>query len=272
MPIAEKFQKLRETKEALRIIADATVEEPFSSYPTKIQEKMNSGGSINESDFFTDTLVTGTAAYLITKLLKKTPSNIVELINSTYLTNLSSAFNACTYLEKINLNGLNTSNMTAFENTFSSCSNLNEINLSGWDTTNVTKYNYMFSGCASIQEIDISSFDTSGGINFIAMFSNCNKLKKINGVLNIINNGASYSVGGIFNNCNDLEEVYVKNLNMSGLRLNYSPKLKKECIVYLLENAVTTTGTRTITLGSTNLAKLTAEEIAVGTNKGYTIS
>ena len=39
-----------------------------------------------------------------------------------------------------------------------------------------------------------------------------------------------------------------------------------------LADVTSETDTYTLTLGATNLAKITAEDVAIGTNKGWTIS
>jgi hypothetical protein len=39
----------------------------------------------------------------------------------------------------------------------------------------------------------------------------------------------------------------------------------------IINNLMTVTSTKTLTLGATNLAKLTADEVAIATNKGWTV-
>lgn len=127
----------------------------------------------------------------------------------------------------------------------------------------------MFSYCRNLEEIDLSDCNTSLVINFDSTFNYCYKLARIKGIIDSISTTNNYM--NTFYMCENLEEVYVKNLH-DNIYLTYSPKIKKECLVYLLNNAQEVTETKRIVLGSTNKAKLTAEEIAIGTNKGYTIS
>lgn len=106
--------------------------------------------------------------------------------------------------------------------------------------------------------------------NISSTFQNCSNLIKIEGIIDCSN--VNTSVSATFSSCAKLEEVYLKNLNNTGLKLDSCTNLKKECILYLFENAMQQTTTKTLTLGSTNLAKLTSEEIAIITNKGWTVS
>lgn len=80
----------------------------------------------------------------------------------------------------------------------------------------------------------------------------------------------------LFNGCSALENVIFKGvLNANGFGVNSSPKLTKDSILSLLailkDNS--TTGTKnTVTLGATNLAKLTDAEKAIATQKGWTLA
>ena len=77
------------------------------------------------------------------------------------------------------------------------------------------------------------------------------------------------------NYLNNLKYISVDyGFNINGLDLTTSTCLSKDCIVSLLENLAdrTTTGVRTLTLGSINLAKLSAEEKLIATNKNWTLA
>ena len=132
----------------------------------------------------------------------------------------------------------------------------------------VKNLNSTFSNCQKISVIDLSKINTENVTTISSTFSYCKALIKIVGVIDLkasssISSMLGYSEAGA---PTLLEEVF------NGLNMSFCPKLKKECLVYLLENAVVTTVTRTINMGPSNTAKLAPEELAVGTNKGYTIS
>lgn len=80
----------------------------------------------------------------------------------------------------------------------------------------------------------------------------------------------------IFGYCSNLENVkFTGVMQRNGLDLSPCPKLTYESIMSLiniLHNYSGTTTTRTLTLGTTNLNKLTDEEKAIAINRGWTLS
>lgn len=83
-------------------------------------------------------------------------------------------------------------------------------------------------------------------------------------------------ISNSFNNCPNLRKLNLfEGWKFSGLKLTSCISLEKESIVDMLNklaDVTAETDTYTLTLGATNLAKITAEEVAIGTNKGWTIS
>lgn len=69
----------------------------------------------------------------------------------------------------------------------------------------------------------------------------------------------------------ELKDGYLKNLNIEGLT---SYLTESNIVNHILNRLGDNSGQSplTITLGATNLAKLTAEEIAIATNKGFTLA
>ena len=65
----------------------------------------------------------------------------------------------------------------------------------------------------------------------------------------------------------------LKSILMYGMKVNFdissSQAFEKSDLVTILNNLATVTTTTTLTMGSTNLAKLTDEEKAIATNKGW---
>lgn len=79
-----------------------------------------------------------------------------------------------------------------------------------------------------------------------------------------------------FSSCPNLRKLNLfEGWKFSGLKLTNCRSLEKESIIDMLNKLADVTaeeGTYTLTLGETNLAKITAEEVAIGTNKGWTIA
>ena len=150
---------------------------------------------------------------------------------------------------------------------FNNCSKLTSLDLSSFNTSNVTSIGGMFSNCGKLTSLDVSNFDTSKVINNSNMFNDCNNLTNL-----------------IF--CNNLGKGYTqKSSNYSNYTLTLSSsnllthdslmdvinKIYDLNLTYGVANGGTLY-TQKLILGSTNIAKLTTEEIAIATNKGWTVS
>lgn len=206
--------------------------------------------------------------------------------------NFSNMFYNCTALTSIPQ--LDTSNGTDFNRMFLSCTKLHTIPL--LNMSNGKNFSHMFNGCYAltpIPQLDISNgtdfsgmfnscmalttipqVDTSNGTNFGYMFNGCSALTTIP-LLNMSNvSGTSWS--NMFYNCTALENVTFEGTipvrgNMSVF--SYSNKLTVKSLMSFI-NALTNmsdTATYTITIGSTNLAKLTEEQIQIATDKRITL-
>lgn len=163
-----------------------------------------------------------------------------------------------------------TANGKNFSNMFYACSSL--TTMPQLDTSNGTNFGAMFNGCSALTSI--LQLSTSNGTNFNGMFSTCTALTTIS-LLNMSSmSGTSYI--NMFYNCTALENVTFEGTipvrgNMSVF--SYSNKLTVKGLMSFI-NALTNmsdTATYTITIGSTNLAKLTEEQIQIATDKRITL-
>jgi hypothetical protein len=68
-----------------------------------------------------------------------------------------------------------------------------------------------------------------------------------------------------------LTEIHMYGMK-AGFNISYSTQYTKESLVEILNNLATVTVSRTLTMGSTNLAKLTDEDKAIATAKGWTLA
>jgi surface protein len=150
-------------------------------------------------------------------------------------------FNGCSSLTSIPQ--LDTSNVTDISYMFFNCSSLTSI--PQLDTSNVTDMSYMFNGCSSLTSIP--QLDTSNVTSTGYMFDNCTALENLGGLVGL-------------------------KVNLS---LSSPTKLTHDSLMNVINNLYDLTGNglsgKTLTLGSTNLGKLTADEIAIATNKGWTL-
>ena len=132
------------------------------------------------------------------------------------------------------------------------------------DTSNVANMAYMFYNCSSLTTIP--QLDTSKVVNLSHMFSNCSSLTTIPQL-----DTSKTTMYGMFSQCSNL-----KSILMTGMKVNFdisaSTKFETSDLVTILNNLATVTSTKTLTMGATNLAKLTDEEKAIATNKGWTLA
>ena len=200
---------------------------------------------------------------------------------------------------------VDTSNNTSLEWAFSNCSALCKLPLI--DTSNVTTFYYTFNNCGALREIP--NIDTSSATTIESIFNNCYGLKKIpnlntSNVTNMtrafqccssltsvpeLDAGKVNSIGSLFTQANnvtnlggfkDLGKAYLTTRaeGYSNYRLDLSPctLLTHDSLMNVINNLydIGSTGVQRqqVVLGATNLAKLTAEEIAIGTDKGWIIS
>ena len=222
--------------------------------------------------------------------------------NTSNVTNMSCLFVGCSSLESIP--AMNTQNVTNMYMMFNGCAKLSSVPV--LDTFNVTDMSFMFEGCNSL--VEIPTLDTSNVTSMLAMFERCSSLKQIP-LLNtkncttmgqIFNECTSLDTvpmldasklmmsQGIFRGCSSLVTLGgLKNLGMGygtgwnandpslTLNLSDSPLLTHDSLMNVINNLydIKSKGVKqqTLQLGDANKAKLTAEEIAIATNKGWNV-
>ena len=182
-----------------------------------------------------------------------------------------------------------TQNVTTMNNMFYKCQNLQVVPT--YNTSKVTEMQSMFSGCTSLQTAPY--LDTSLVDNMSSMFSECTSLKtvpkynaeKVNRInyifYKIYNSHKLENIGGFEN----LGKAYTsKNSNYSQYKLELAMNtVTAESLRNIINNLYDLNLTYDVANGGTlytqslriygdNLAKLTQEEIAIATSKGWNVS
>lgn len=191
----------------------------------------------------------------------------VDLFDTSNATEFQGTFENCTSLRTVPL--FDWSSMTKLYMTFNNCSSLTAI--PQFDTSKVTTFYQAFYQCSNL--INVPALDTSSGTNFEQMFSGCSKLQTIERI-NLSNN--EWSLGSTFY-CSALRNITfegtIKSPANKTFVLHYSPLLTVEslmsCINHLYDYS--SQESRTLSLGTTNLDKLTNEQKAIATAKGWTL-
>ena len=203
----------------------------------------------------------------------------IPQLDTSKVTNMGFMFNSCNSLTTIPQ--LDTSNVTDISYMFNNCNSL--ITIPQLDTSKVINMNYMFYSCKSL--MTIPQLDTSKVTNMNSMFNSCSSLITIpqldtSKVTNIERMFFScYSLtnlGGFTNLGQAYSTTQSANYGDYTLNLSLSKKLTHDSLMNVINNlydiAAKGVKTQQLALGSTNLKKLTAEEIAIATTKGFSVS
>ena len=178
----------------------------------------------------------------------------IPLIDTSRYTTLDRFFSGLNYLETIPL--INTSNATSMEYMFNSCNSLKSI--PALNTSKVTNVESLCQQCQKLETIAELDFEKVHHINS-SIFINCIELKNVGGFLNL---GAAF-----YQSANNYHHT---------VSFSSCTKLTHDSLMNVINNLydIATKGvaTQQLVLGSTNLAKLTAEEIQIATDKGFSVS
>ena len=79
------------------------------------------------------------------------------------------------------------------------------------------------------------------------------------------------SMSGMFSSCSSLKSILMTGMKVS-FDISSSTKFDKSDLVTILNNLATLTSTASLKMGATNLDKLTDDEKAIATNKGWTLA
>ena len=189
------------------------------------------------------------------------------------VTDFSAMFDDCNNLQTLDVSKWNTSSATNMGFMFSG-NKLETLDVSNFNTSKVTNMNNMFSDCWSLTHLDISNFDTSNVLKFDGVFAGWNHVCE---ELNIsgLNLERCISINGTFLNSNfrviRSEGLKLPNINMSTIGLHSSTALTVDSIVGLFNALPQSDKGYSFQIGSDNIAKLSDEQKAIATNKGWTL-
>ena len=128
-----------------------------------------------------------------------------------------------------------------------------------FNTSNVTTMYSMFQYCPNL--VTVPKLNASKVIIVSNMFGNCNNLTNLGGLENL---GQAY------------DTTKSANYSTYKLDLSYSNELTHDSLMNVINNLydIKTKGCnpQSLVLGSTNLAKLTEDEIAIAQNKGWNVN
>jgi len=213
----------------------------------------------------------------------------IEFDNCDYssVTSLDNAFANDMSLKSIDLHDFDFSSVTTAKAIFSGCFGLRKLNISGVDFTKVSTLsaalNGIRGGCIDMHGIktrDLTNLTNIGsyfyGVEYIDMrFDFCGADFSISQCrcptlmfdsdcqcgsffLGSESNGIREIVG--FPHCND------------NVTLSSANSISADTLVFIVNQLNPVQSTKTLALGATNLAKLTADQIAIAQDKGWTVT
>ena len=196
----------------------------------------------------------------------------IPQLDTSNVTDMNYMFYHCSNL--LTIPQLNTSNVTNMYSMFYNCDKL--VTIPQLDTSKVTNMNSMFSDCGDL--ITIPQLDTSNVTDMYGLFRGCSRLVSIP----LLDCSKVTSIGSILNPSYYGDHIYLtymggfKNLK-ADLDLQKAPNLTVQSLMNVINNlydfrANGASTTRTLKIGTTNLNKLTDEQKAVATNKGWSLT
>ena len=153
-------------------------------------------------------------------------------------------------------------NVTDCSDMFYECGKITSIPL--LNTSNVTNMSYMFNHCSNLTSVP--AMNTSNVTDMRNMFYDCPNLTSVPAM----DTSNVTDMGSMFQYCSNIETIHMHGMKVS-FNISASTKFTRDALVEILNNLATVTTSPTLTMGSTNLAKLTDADKAIATGKGWTL-
>lgn len=205
-------------------------------------------------------------------LKKRTFGNItyyiktIPLIDTSSYTNMESLFRYYESLESIPL--LDTSNVKTMMRMCENCKNLKSF--PQFDTSKVTNFYNMLSWCVSLKELPRLDFSSAQAIRDIT--HGVYRYIRLGGFKDL---GKGYDTSKSANNPDYTLDIS-QGSTIESPNSIFSTNIDHDSLMNVINNLydIATKGVKTqqLVLGSTNLAKLTAEEVAIATSRGWSVS
>ena len=192
-----------------------------------------------KTDIVINNLSKLTGDYCLSGVCQQSAVTSVTLngLNPDIAYSINQAFFDCGWLKSISLNTTTgvPVKVKSMSETFNYCSQLKTLPL--MDLTQCTRFGV--TGCNSLESIPAYDLSNITSINLSDLYK--------------------------------LKEFHATGMKVS-FNISSSTAFTKEALVEILNNLATVTTTQTLTMGATNLAKLTDEDKAIATNKGWTLA
>ena len=170
-------------------------------------------------------------------------SKVPDVLDLSQCKNCQSMFQSCFSISRVP-DVLDLSQCTNCKNMFDSCAHLKRISFAEGSGQLLTDLSNCFRNCASLTYLSLPAGFGKNATNLTTCFSGCTSLTTITG-------NPNFKVSLSLSDCNNLTH---------------------DSLMVVINGLQTVTTAQTLTLGTTNLAKLTDEEKKVATDKGWTLT
>ena len=235
--------------------------------------------------------------------LFKGNTNLININASNWdtsnITSLEFAFSNMENIVSVDFADWDVSNVTTFRAMFDASNKIENIDVSKWDTSSATDMSWMFTR-NNLKSLDVSNFNTSKVTNMHAMFILSHSLTQLDiskfDTSNVLDFGSVFcywpnvceelNISGLnFTKCTSMKSTFkssnfkvircdglrLPNIDMSTIGLDTSTELTVDSIVGLLNALPQSDKGYSFQIGSGNIAKLSDEQKAIATNKGWTL-
>ena len=250
----DKLNKILETKEAIRTAINnkggtLTETDTFASYPTAIDSLPSGGSGEDRLKKLLDT--TKSASRLFYEYKGTSVDDLISYNDTENVTDMSYMFYYAGSLVSIpKLNTKKVKNMEYFAGCCFQLSSIGEI-----DASNITSLK-----CAFYQvkgdNLSINIYNTGNVTNMYRMCAMCYGLVS----LSVLDMNKVTDASDVFNNCSKLTYLKLLNVRISlqiGSGTRYGHLIEKDCLIQIISELIKpSSGTKTLTMGSANTAKL----------------
>lgn len=199
---------------------------------------------------------------------------------------MTNTCNRCYKLKSFDASTWNTTNwaVTRLNSTFQNCKSLKSLDISNWDVSNwaVTMADNMINSCHALEYVDFSNWDiskwviTTSGIfnntfrylytleNLDLSFIDFSRLSDMNMSFEDLYSLRNFTFGS-----NNIGKVFISG---SQLKFSGDSQLTHESLINIMNALVDGVTGKTLKVGNGNLKKLSAADMEIATNKGWTIA
>lgn len=184
--------------------------------------------------------------------------------------NVSLCFNNCYPLTSVSLPAGFGSAAASLYGCFASCNALASVSFPAGFGQNTTNLSQCFASCSTLTSLSFPAGFGSAAVNVNSCFSGCISLVSI--VLPTGFGQNATNTGNCFGACFSLTDITGNPNLKTSFTFSDCTKLTHDSLMVVINGLQTVTTTQKLTLGTTNLEKLTDEEKKVATDKGWTLA